>query len=103
MACTFSCTESLRASYLRNTRRKMGVALRITRARPTPSSGIVTRKIMARRPPMAKPMMKEKISISGPRMATRMIIMKDICTFMTSVVIRVTRLETENLSMFSNE
>ena len=52
---------------------------------------------------MAKPMMKEKISISGPRVATRMIIIKDICTFMTSVVIRVTKLETENLSMFSNE
>ena len=43
------------------------------------------------------------ISISGQRMATRMIIIKDICTLMTSVVIRVTRLETENLSMFSNE
>ena len=88
---------------MRNTRRKMGVALRITRTRAMPSRGIVTRKIMARRPPMAKPMMKEKISISGPRMATRMIIIKDICTLMTSVVIRVTRLETENLSMFSNE
>ena len=33
----------------------------------------------------------------------RMIIIKDICTLTTSVVIRVTRLETENLSIFSNE
>ena len=103
MACTFSCTESFSASYLRNTRRKIGIAARMTSARPTPSSGMVTRKIIARRPPMAKPMIKEKISISGPRMAMRMIIMNDICTFTTSVVIRVTRLETENLSMFSKE
>ena len=103
MACTFSCTESFSASYLRNTRRKIGVAARITSASPMPSSGMVTRKIMARRPPIAKPIINEKISISGPRMATRMIIMKDICTFTTSVVIRVTRLDTENLSMFSKE
>ena len=79
------------------------MAARITRISPMLRSGMVTRKIIARRPPMAKPMMKEKISISGPRMATRMIIINDICTFTTSVVIRVTRLETENLSMFSKE
>lgn len=52
---------------------------------------------------MAKPIIKEKMSIKGPRIATRMIIMKDICTFTTSVVMRVTRLDTENLSMFSKE
>ena len=52
---------------------------------------------------MTKPMIKEKINISGPRMATRMIIIKDICTLKISVVIRVTKLDTENLSMFSNE
>ena len=33
----------------------------------------------------------------------RMIIMNDIWTLTMSVVIRVTRLETENLSMFSKE
>ena len=103
IACTFSCTESFSASYLRNTRRKIGMALRMTSARPTLSSGIVTRKISASRPPMTNPMTNEKISISGPRIATRMIIMKDICTLKMSVVMRVTRLETENLSMFSNE
>ena len=58
---------------------------------------------MARRPPITKPMMNEKISIKGPRMAIRMIIMNDIWTLTMSVVIRVTRLETENLSMFSKE
>ena len=103
MACTFSCTESFSASYLRNTRRKMGMALRMTSARPMLSSGMVNRKIIANRPPMTKPMIKEKINISGPRMATRMIIIKDICTLKISVVMRVTRLDTENLSMFSNE
>ena len=36
-------------------------------------------------------------------MATRMIIINDICTLKMSVVMRVTRLETENLSMFSKE
>ena len=81
----------------------MGVALRMTKASPIPSSGIVTRKIMASRPPMAKPIIKEKIIIKGPRIATRMIIINDICTFTMSVVIRVTKLDTENLSMFSKE
>ena len=60
---------------MRNTRRKMGVAARITSARPMVKIGMVNRKIMASRPPMMKPMAKEKISISGPRIATRMIIM----------------------------
>ena len=103
MAWTFSCTESFSASYLRNTWRKIGVAARTTRIRPIVSRGIVTRKIIARRPPMTKPITKEKIIISGLRIATRMIIIKDICTLKTSVVMRVTRLETENLSMFSKE
>ena len=79
------------------------MALRMTMMRPKVRSGMVTRKISASRPPMTKPMMKEKISIKGPRMATRMIIINDICTLKMSVVMRVTRLETENLSMFSKE
>ena len=52
---------------------------------------------------MTKPMMKEKMSMSGHRMATRMSIMNAIWTLVMSVVRRVTRLETENLSMFSKE
>ena len=79
------------------------MAERITRMSPMLKSGIVNRKMFARLPPMEKPMMNEKINMSGPRMATRMIIINAICTFTTSVVIRVTRLETENLSMFSKE
>ena len=45
----------------------------------------------------------EKMSIKGERIAVRMIIIKDICTFAISVVIRVTRDEEENLSIFSKE
>ena len=75
MAWTFSCTESFRASYLRNTRRNRGVAARMTSSRPISSRGMVNRKIMASRPPMIKPMAKEKTSIRGQRTATRMIIM----------------------------
>ena len=75
MACTFSCTESFRASYLRKTLRNSGVAARMTRNSPISSSGMVNRKIMARRPPMIKPMAKEKTSISGQRTATRISIM----------------------------
>ena len=88
---------------MRNTLRKIGVAVRITRIRPMVSSGMVNRKIIASRPPMMNPMAKEKTSIRGQRMATRIIIIYAICTFIISVVIRVTKLDTENLSMFSKE
>ena len=64
---------------------------------------IVNKKIIASRPPMMNPIANENTSISGQRIATRMIIMNAIWTFIISVVIRVTRLDTENLSMFSNE
>ena len=46
---------------------------------------------------------REKASMSGQRMATRMIIIYAICTFVTSVVRRVTRLEVENLSILEKE
>ena len=39
----------------------------------------------------------------GAFAATRSIIMTVFCTFMTSVVMRVTRLLVENLSMFAKE
>ena len=88
---TFSWIELFRASYFLNTLLKSGITLRITRNKPKPStgttnrkiaailppiprSGMVTRKITASRPPMTKPMTKEKISISGQRMAMRIII-----------------------------
>ena len=79
------------------------MAARITKNRPMHSRGIVNRKMTASRPPMTNPIINEKISIRGQRIATRITIINAICTFMISVVIRVTRLETENLSMFSKE
>ena len=62
---------------------------------PTPSTGTISRKMAAIRPPEAKAMTKEKINISGQRMAMRMTIMYAFCTWVTSVVSRVTRDETE--------
>ena len=47
--------------------------------------------------------MTEKISMRGERIAPRMIIMNAIWTFVTSVVMRVTREAEEKRSMFSNE
>ena len=43
MPVTFSSTDSLRASYLWNTREKMGRTLKMIKNRPKPSSGIMTR------------------------------------------------------------
>ena len=48
-------------------------------------------------------MAKLKISVSGERTATRMTIMKAFCTLVISVVIRVTRPGTLNLSMLEKE
>ncbi len=45
----------------------------------------------------------EKIIIMGERNAILMSIWYAFCTLETSVVILVTRLEAENLSMFENE
>ena len=60
-------------------------------------------KIHARRGLIKNAMTMEKMNIIGLRMAMRMIIMKDICTLVTSVVSLVTRLEEENLSMLEKE
>ena len=48
-------------------------------------------------------MAKLKTKVRGERTAIRMTIIKACCTLVISVVRRVTRLETENLSMFSKE
>ena len=47
--------------------------------------------------------MSENTSVSGLRVATRVIIIKEFCTFVTSVLSLVTRLAVENLSMFEKE
>ena len=47
--------------------------------------------------------MKASTSMKGERMAVRMSIMYAICTFMTSVVMRVTRDELEKRSITAKE
>ena len=71
---TFSWIELFRASYFLNTLLKSGITLRITRNKPKPSTGTTNRKITAILPPMTKAIIKAKISISGQRMAMRIII-----------------------------
>ena len=71
---TFSWIELFRASYFLNTLLKSGITLRITRNKPKPSTGTTNRKIAAILPPMTKAIIKAKISISGQRMAMRIII-----------------------------
>ena len=44
-----------------------------------------------------------KTSMNGQRTAMRITIMKAFCTFVTSVVRRVTRLDVENLSILAKE
>ena len=99
----FSCTDSFIASYFLNTLLKSGSTLNTTKTRMLPSTGTSARKIHASVVLMVNAMTKENISMMGERTATRMIIINAICTLVTSVVIRVTRLDVENLSMFAKE
>ena len=74
MALIFSWIELFRLSYFLNTFLNSGMALRITRTSPVPRKGMVKKKIHAIFPPMMKAIVKAKISISGARTATRIII-----------------------------
>ncbi len=103
MACTFSCTELFRRSYFLNTALNSGIANFAIRSRPKLSSGMAAANTNASSLPTLMDMMTEKISISGARTAVRMIIIKAICTFDTSVVRRVTSEDVENWSMLANE
>ena len=78
-------------------------AERMIRYNTKPSTGMATintRDSLALR---VNAMIREKIIIIGALTSVRMIIMYAICTFVISVVIRVTRLAVENLSIFWNE
>ena len=79
------------------------MARREIQYRPTASTGMTTTKVKASFPAMTKAMVTAKISISGQRMAVRMIIMYAICTLDTSVVSRVTSEEEEKRSIFAKE
>ena len=52
MALTFSSMDSLSLSYLLNTARKAGMALRAIISRPKMSTGTTMTKVVARLPPM---------------------------------------------------
>ena len=63
----------------------------------------MTTKEVARAPPIIYAITKENTSIRGALTAMRMSIIYAICTFVTSVVILVTREDVENLSMLEKE
>ena len=75
MPVTFSSMDSLRASYLWKTERKIGCTVRTTLNRPKPRSGTMIRKTSASGPAMMKAMTMPASSKNGQRMAVRMIIM----------------------------
>ena len=99
----FSCTDSLSLSYFLNTLTNTGLTTLIILKRPNPRIGTTTANIRDNFPPSFIDITNAKISINGHRTAILIIIIKANCTLFTSVVILVTRLEEENLSMFENE
>jgi len=80
-----------------------GIAFFIIKSNNNVSSGITLTNIQPRLPPITNVMTIENTSINGQRTAMRIIIMYENCTFVTSVVMRVTSDGVENLSIFSNE
>ena len=90
-------------SYLWNTRSKMGCVLKMMTTSTVASTGTNARKIQEIVTFTVNDITSEKMSMSGQRIATRMIIMYAICTFVTSVVWRVTSDEVEKRSMFAKE
>ena len=75
MAMTFSSTDSFRRSYLRNTLRNAGIALRETIMSPKTSTGTTTTNIIASAPAIVYAIIIANTNISGLRMATRISIM----------------------------
>ena len=98
---TFSCTTLLSSSYVRKTRVKIGNTLRMMKNSATARirqndekrHGDVTADSGTTRS-------WKKISMTGARIAIRMSIWNAFCTFVVSVVRRVTMDAVENLSMF---
>ena len=103
IADTFSCTLALSASYLVNTTLNVVMAFIMIIIKANASTAIATRKIVLRSGLITKHIITEIVSISGGRTAIRMIIWNAFCTFVTSVVIRVTRPAVENLSILEKE
>ena len=103
MPLMFSWMDSFIASYLLNTFAKMGSTfLKMTKS-PTPSTGMIARNMSAIFQLMVNAMMTDTTSMMGLLTAMRMIIMNAFWMLNTSVVMRVTRLDAENLSMLAKE
>ena len=81
----------------------MGNAWVMIRPRPSASSGSTATKTSERLALLRNAMTSANTSVHGERKAMRVSIMNACCTFVTSVVMRVTRPAVENLSMFENE
>ena len=103
IAATFSCTELFKASYFLKIRRKIGKAMSTIAARMMASTGTIPRKMSAIWTLIRHAMTMEKMIMSGTRTAIRIIIPNAFCTFVTSVVMRVTSEEVEKRSMSANE
>lgn len=95
--------ERFMLSYFLNTRSKMGKHFKITAVSTPARMGMSATNTHEMVTLTVNAIAREKASMSGQRMATRMIIIYAICTFVTSVVRRVTRLEVENLSILEKE
>ena len=90
-------------SYLWKTRSKMGCVLKMISTSTAASTGTSARNTQEMVTLTVNDMTSEKMSMSGQRIATRMIIMYAICTLVTSVVWRVTSEDVEKRSMFAKE
>ena len=99
----FSRTTAFKLSYFLNTRSKMGNVLTVKNPTPIPRIGTTAAKISAISGLMIKTMIKDARNITGERMATRIIIMKEFWMLVMSVVMRVIRDGGEYLSMLANE
>ena len=81
----------------------MGNVLTVRKVTPIPKIGTTAAKINAISGLIIKTMMKEAKNITGERIATRIIIMKEFWMLVTSVVSLVIRDGAEYLSMFAKE
>ena len=103
MADTFSWTLAFRSSYLRNTWLKMRRVTTMMAPMTTTRKARAMRKVRLSSTLMYMHMAKLKIRDRGERTAMRMTIIKACCTLVMSVVIRVTKPGTLNLSMLEKE
>ena len=91
MAIRFSCTCAFIASYFLSIALKRGNARVPMKIKNAASTGMAKANTTASSAFRRTAIMVAAMSISGERTSVRMIIIKDCCTFVTSVVRRVIR------------